>query len=245
MKPGPLLLVPLLLVACAPGPSDADLAALRAENAGLRTQLAALDPAPPTEELATDLAIENRRLERLAGVTAKGELVETADARFRAAHDPTSGRTTVVGPRVPAESTATIDLTRYAVAVGFTHPGEELAAADRPIREFLLLLETAGNASARLAAADAAELVADGERFRLPLGSYEVLRERSARGPGGRSGRSAGAGARDERLLFTLDRAAARALARSAAAELRLPGLTLPLTREHAALARAALLRSE
>ena len=233
-----------LLAGCvASGGSDAELAALRAENVALRAQLAASEPAPAASaELAADLRLENRRLEQLAGLTAKGRLVESEDARFRSVHDPATGRTTVLSGRLPAESDAAIDLAGYAVAVGFTHPGEALSDADRPVAPLFLLVETARSAGSRLASTREAGL---GDAS-LPLLSYEVLREREPPAGRGRGrGRSGGAGTLDERLSFGFPRDAARAFARSDGMDLRLPGLTLRLTRDHAALARAALLRSE
>lgn len=241
-------------VGCAGPATDLreELAAARAEIASLRQQLAAergdVSPTPASPELAEDLQLENRRLEKLAGVTAKGELVENEDARFRDVYDPAAGRSLVLSRRIPAESDARIDLAGYALAAGFSHPGPSLEAADRPIAALILLLETTRNSSVRLANASAASLriAGEGDAARpVAVASYEVLVERSTPRRIGRGQGSSGADTRDERLVFSLDRDAARALARSNGGELELPGLTLRLGREHAALVRAALLRSE
>ncbi|BAM03374.1 hypothetical protein [Phycisphaera mikurensis] len=239
------LAAPLLLAGCA---SDrAEVAALRAENAALRERLeaSATPPPAPSPELREDLATENRRLEALAGLPAKGELVDREQGRFRSVFDPASGRTTVLSARIAAASGALLGFSRYAVAVGFTHPGEALAAEDRPVDPLVLVLETLGSRSSRLAGAETAGLVVDGEAFVLPLEGYTLLSDRSLSDPRIRTQNAARPPKLDERLVFLLPREAARALGRSRGGELRLPGLTLGLTREHAALARAAALRSE
>ncbi len=151
----------------------------------------------------------------------------------------------MLSARLRAESDTLLGFARYVVAFGFSHDGSDPADADRPIDPLLVLVETMGNRSARLSEAEAATLAVDGAGFELPLTRYAVLSDRTVSDSRGRTQNAQRPPKLDERLLLALPRDAARALAASRGGELRLPGLTLELTAEHAALARAAVLRSE
>ena len=74
-----------------------------------------------------------------------------------------------------------------------------------------------GNRSGRLAEAEAATLVVDGDSFELPLERYAVLSDRSVSDLRGRTQNAQRPPKLDERLVLSLPRDAARALARSRA----------------------------
>ncbi len=192
-------------------------------------------------ELETRLAaagVETRRLEVVAGLESKADLAHAADARFTRHHDAAAGRTTVVGPAVPAESNQGLSNARFLVTSAVEFAGATPAG---PAAEFSLFIATRGHAHNRLRTLAGAELVVDGEPLAVPLTQY--LEEARREAPRGAGRRRRGAVSYDERLRLGLDRAAMTRLAHATRVSVRMDGLVLALTREHLAVFRATLLR--
>jgi len=203
----------------------ARIAELEARVAKLESQLAAA-------------GVETRRLEAVARLEPKGEPAQGLDARFDVRYNAAAGRTTVVGPVLPAASNRGLSNTRFLVAPAVAFAGERPA---NPAETFDFFVATRGHTNNRLRTLEVAELVIDGAVVEVPVAEYVEEGRMEPPRSAGRARR--GAAAYDERLRLTLDRDAMTRLAHATDGGFRLGGLELTLTREHLAVVRATLLR--
>lgn len=219
----------------------AENAALRARVVALEAEVAALKARlGEAVEVTETLAEEKAELAVLAGLPNQAEAVEEARARFAPLGDAGGGPTWVRSPLVELESPVLLGSTRY--LLGFDYA---VVDGDREPR-FRAVLRTLMNPTDRLKHAESVTLVLDGgasEAVELPVLTHTVL-ERL----GGRSSRRKAAssrGAFNEELLLEVSADDLERVARMQDGVLRVSSVEARLSREHAALARAALLRAE
>jgi len=256
----PLILTPLALAAAlvgcassdtantaAPDPA-ADLAAdnarltrqiesLRAELSRLENRLAAEGKTGLAAELRTlreeneDLRARNEQLEQLAGVTAEGDPVASAEARFETIYDPDADRTLVrTEPSEVDLHTGSRDPHYFSIA--YSHPGKRLTAADRPdtLTVFLQTRRTGG----RYRSADRIVFDAGGTELAAEVVGYDAVNRVSSTGGKGRRSLD------DETITARLDTAQWRTLANAAEVRGSLGGTVFDLTPQQVALIRAA-----
>jgi len=176
------------------------------------------------------LETEKAELEKLAGVTAKGELVESARARISATYDEKADQTVVQAKALRADGPQILGFSGYAVGAGFTFPGQTIEAMPEA---YQIYLYTKGNKDKRFRSADEVTLIVDGQSMVVPVADYEVLAKSGGTRPGAKS-RSAES--RDERLVITVDAATAARLGAASTLELHLPNFPFELRRDHIAL---------
>jgi hypothetical protein len=215
----------------APGPSEPELTEVQRELAAAR-------------EKAQRLEAEMVELEKLAGVSAKGELIETAASLFETTHEATGATTVRAKPRrVISKNVA--GFSAYYVGGSFTTPAGNQADAAALPDVYRLELYTQGNPDRWLKTVKGATLRLDGRDFDAPVADYEVLDELKSPPSAGRQRTTAGVLARDERLTISLTPDLAERLGRAQTLELILPKAELQLGREHIAMIEALRLRAQ
>lgn len=241
---------------------EARVEALQEQNAALRAQLqaiqrdAAAESQSPVSDEADDagdavalrrerdrartrarrLEAELTELEKLAGVTAKGELIDTAASLFETTYDEPADTTTVTArPRRAAHSNIA-GASAYRVGGSFTVPGRGTGATPETYR---LKLFTRANPNRWLKQVEAATLVFDGHAAQAPVIGYEVLDELKAPPGVGRPRTAGGVRARDERIAFALSAELAERIGRAQSLKLVLPRGEIELSREHIAMIEA------
>lgn len=207
-------------------------AALRAELAQVRQSAAALlEQSRDLQNQRDDLVQERDTLEQLAGLTASGEAVASARARFTSDYDARTDRTTVQSVTEKVDPGLGFFNVEHHLRVRYEHPGQ---AMKTPPDHVLVDVLTLVSPSQRYRSLDEAQLVLDGETVTLPVEDYEIVRTR-------RYGASvAGQRRYDEQLTLRLPAEALRQIGRSREATLRLGDIELPLEGKHLALFEAA-----
>ncbi len=249
---------------------NAKIAALQEENAELRARLAGetgaeQTPAPPSpasadltmmqreldaaREKTQRLEAEMVELEKLAGVSAKGELIESAISLFETTHDEQADTTTVRARPKRVISTNVAGFSEYRLGGSFTIPAPARQAnpGDRASLPgaYQLELYTYGNPNRWLKSAKSATLRIDGQDFDAPVAEYAVIDELKAPPSAGRTKTTAGVLARDERVAFTLSPELAERLGRAQTLALLLPKAEFELGREHIAMVEAMRIRAQ
>ena len=252
---------------------EAKVAALQKENAELRARLAgesadAPTPAPPSAAPAADLTDMQRELEaarektqrleaemveleKLAGVSAKGELIASAASLFEITHDEQANTTTVRAKPKRVVSTNVPGFSEYRLGGSFTAPAPgskggtaESISAALP-EAYQLELYTYGNPNRWLKTVKSGTLRIDGQDFEVPIADYTVIDELKAPPGIGRQSVGGGVQARDERLSLTLSPELAERLGRAQTLELILPKAEFELGREHIAMVEALRIRAQ
>ncbi len=234
----------------------ARVAALEAENKALREQLAAMKPAISDEPTAADsksepaplalekelaqakarvqsLESEKAELEQIAGVTSKGELLETQKTLIKSRYDEKADLTTVEGTPMPVASANTAGFVEHLVTAAFEFAGTELT--EQP-ESFQLVLYTKANPNRRYRNFKAATLLIDGEAVQVPVVSYQTLDTLGgAKQTAGRSGVGK-VEARDERLTLAIEPALAERIGAAHTLAVHFTGIDLKLGRDHIAM---------
>jgi TolA-binding protein len=198
---------------------------LRDENTALRARLEVVESA------RQDLESERTRLEQLAGMTTKGELVESKVALIRTTYDADADRTTIASTPERIDGPGGLATVEHRMSLACSYPGKQPG----PAAAFHFDILTRANVDDRYKNLRSVELVIDGQTHTVPVAAYEVLastsRQTSTR-PGG-SARTARAF--DERLRLELDRAAVNRISNAADVRVVLYRTTYTLTRENIA----------
>jgi len=216
----------------------ARIAELERENAALRERLGVAEQQAQTlVREREDLTAEREQLEKLAGVTAKGEQVASAialvDSRYLTEGDAAgTTRVTFKPRRIETTGAGPFSVEHY-LGVAYAFVGETM---QEPPATVDLNIYTFSHPATAYASVREAEVIVDGEEaFTIPLASYEVLKARKS--PAALKRRDV---RRDERLTFTLDADVLRRLATAQRVLVKLPGNELQLSREHVAMLAGA-----
>jgi len=212
-------------------PADAELTEMRRE----------LDAA---RDKAQRLEAEMVELEKLAGVSAKGALIETAASLFQTTHDKKAGTTTVRAKPKRVISTNVAGFSAYYVGGSFTSAAGTEAVAPVMPEAYRLELYTQANPDRWLKTVKHATLRIDGQDVEAPVTDYQVLDELKSPPSAGRQRTTGGVRSRDERLSITLTPDLAKRLGRAQTLKLILPKAELQLGREHIAMIEALRLRA-
>ncbi|MCC6682169.1 MAG: hypothetical protein IT445_14805 [Phycisphaeraceae bacterium] len=206
------------------------VADLEAENAELRRKLNL------TEQQKQDLTVERTQLEKLAGVTSKGEAVETAAALIESSYDAQANRTQVyVKPRrIETSSPGPFEIEHH-LSLAYQYPGEKMQQSPPPPpEEVRMMIDVFQHPVKSYSALKQVTFDVDGRELVVPVANYQVLKTyRSA--PSLRRGSDR----QDERLTLSLDAATLRTLAAATQVTLKLPGNELIFEREHLAMVGA------
>lgn len=150
---------------------EAEVARLRDENQKLREQL------DVTETAKEDLTVERTRLEQLAGMTAKGELVESRIAQVRTTFDEAADLTSVVTVPEAIQGPGGLQWTEHRMSVRYAHPGRQ-PTAELP-DTFHFDIFTIDNPDTRYRSLRSVTFIIDGESLELPVANYEILETRT------------------------------------------------------------------
>lgn len=222
---------------------------LQQENARLREQLAPADQpaaAAPSQqrideleqqlaverEKSEDLEVEKEQLEKLAGMTAKGELIESDIAQASVQYIESRDRTVVRSEPRPILLAKKAGFTEHYLGASYTFSGQQMTA---PPDTLTIELFTSNNPTTRYGAFKNATLMIDGEPTDIAVTDYEVINSSKSPARGGRTG-GARTETRDELITFDIDQDLLRRLARANLLVIELPNLTLPLGRDHIAM---------
>lgn len=220
--------------ATAPAPkTDAKVseenARLAEENAQLKRQL------DLTATQRQDLVVENKRLEELAGLTAKGEKVESAAALIKSRYVPEEGKTVVTSVPERLTMEAGIFDVPHVTWFEYAFSGEEMTAKPETVSFYLV---AAGNTRQKYKHADSVRLTIDGESITLPVADYAVTTETKGASRVGQK-------RFNESLRVDLSSDTLRKLARSRQATAELPSATIAFPAEVLATAKAMRERIE
>jgi hypothetical protein len=194
---------------------------LQRENAELRRKLGV------AEVQTEDLAAENRRLETLAGVTAKGERVESAAALIRS--ESRGGQTVVATSPERLDSVSGILEVPHSAWFEYAYAGD--AMNERP-QTVSLFITASGNSRPKYRTVRELSVTIDGEATRWPVADYSATSRGSAAS-------QVGARRHTETIRFDLDDATLRRLARARHVEASLANVQITLPAEVIATARA------
>ncbi len=199
------------------------VAALEAENAELRRKLNL------TEQQKQDLTVERAQLEKLAGVTSKGDAVESAAALIESNYDAQADATQVyIKPR-PIETTSPGPFSvEHHLSLAYLYPGQQM---QQPPDKVQVMIDVFKHPVNSYRALKEVTFDVDGQQVVVPVADYQVLKVyRSAPSLRRSSDRQ------DERLTLSLDMATLRKLAAATQVTLKLPGNELIFEREHLAM---------
>lgn len=166
----------------APTPAVAELQreneALRKRIAALEAELAALrERLGLAEAKQSDLAAENRRLEELAGMTAKGEAVASSAALIRSTFNQDTGRTTVHCVPEKLEHLAGPIDTPHTVRFSYSYDGREMTS---PPTFVSMTITAVGQTRRKYEHLDTVELTIDGEPRTVTVAATDAEAHRSA-----------------------------------------------------------------
>ncbi len=197
---------------------------LQEENEQLKQQLA--------KALATieDLTGEKQQLEQLAGVTIKGEAVESRIALFESEYDAEADRTVVSSKPEKIIDVSATTLAEIMFFTRYEYAGEEMTEAPSSTELSLLFL---GYSTDRLKHTETVRLILDGRPIDLPLASFDQLAKRKSAG----SSRSSVGGVTtyDHQLTVTLDSDTLRKVSRARTMRIALPNISLNMSGEQIA----------
>lgn len=178
---------------------EAQVRQLQAENQRLRERL------DSTEAARVDLESDRARLERLAGVTAGGEQVESRLARIQAAYDDAADRTTVSSAAERIEGPGGLQWAEHRIALSYSFPGRTLTPEHLPGQITLEILALA-NTDDRYKLLRNVTLVVDGESFDLPVARYRTVRTQPRRTSARMTSPAKSAALYDQQVTLMLDR---------------------------------------
>jgi hypothetical protein len=218
--------------------TDPRLAALEAENARLRAQLQqALDQIATLQKQLTktsedkqDLEAERKRLEQLAGLTAKGETIQSAIARINTSFDSAANRTTVASIDIKPLENSSIVNSPHRLAFAFSYPGSKLTGSPDDIH---FSLTAFFRPNTRYGSQNTITLLLDNQPLQLAVGSYDRFETVKTRGPKGTTERY------HEKLIIPLTIDQLRTIAGANSLTLQIAGNDLILPRDFAATAGA------
>lgn len=215
-------------------PTRQDIEALRQQNQELQRELEA------ARSSQQDLETEKQTLEKLAGVTAKGEQVESQAALFQTTYDPATDTTTVIAKPKIIPSDSSLGFTQHRLGGRFTHAGR---TPTEPPPAITIELLTFANSNRAFKSARNVTFLADDEPVPAAVEAYELISRTRTPRTLKRTG-SATAESRDERITFRLDADRAAAVGRASTLKLEVANVTYHLSREHTAMIEALRLRA-
>ncbi|MBI1368612.1 MAG: hypothetical protein GC162_08140 [Planctomycetes bacterium] len=205
-----------------------ELTTTQQQTAELKTQLT------EAKKSTEDLTAEKMRLEQLAGMTAKGEAVDSAIARIQTDYDDKADRTTVTSAPVKVPTSGVLALVDHKILFQYTSSGKSAGAAPDKMSMIMTVNKHASN---RYKFAKSIDLTVDGKALSLPVTNYEVTDQSRVNTGKGFEVRY------DERITFSLTDDSLRALARASDAKAEFSGNTLEIPREVLAVASAMVER--
>ncbi len=208
-----------------------ELVEARTRIAALRQQLeAATRQNTALAQDKSDLQIEKTRLEQLAGMTSKGEAIQSAIARIKGTYDSSSDRTIVASsPLKPLSQTSNVNAEHH-FTFEYEHAGQKLTGDPSAIR---LILAAYFRPNTKYGAQKVVTLILDGERLGLPVSGYETIGTSRTPSPLGTMTRY------NERIAVALTPDQLRAIALASEASVEFAGNLMQMPREFAATAGA------
>ncbi len=200
--------------------------ALREENRQLRARLDAAEVANH------DLQAERTRLEQLAGMTTKGDLVESKIALIQTRYDDAADRTTITSVPERIEGPGGLALIEHRMAVTYSFPGTQVS---QPVEEFFFDILTHDNPDDRYKRLKHVTVITDGQSTDVPVTAYNVLDTKVRQGGSRPGSPSKAIKSYDERLRLTLHREAVNRISRATDVRVVLFSTTFRLSRENIA----------
>jgi len=219
-----------LLFFTAPLSADEDALSLDAEQLNARVmeleaQVEALkDQLAKARAEIEDLTGEKRQLEQLAGVTAKGQAVDSKIALFHSAYDEDNDQTTVTSKPERIKEASVTTFGEFRFYTRYTYPGAEMTAPPAATELCLLAINYPTD---RLKHTKTVQVIVDQETIELPVAGFKQLAKRKS--AGGSKSSVGGARSFDLQLTFELDPDTLRRIGIARSMRLELPNLTLTL----------------
>ncbi|MEM1209802.1 MAG: hypothetical protein AAGI54_11095 [Planctomycetota bacterium] len=184
-----------------------------------------------------DLQAERDQLELLAGVSSKGEAVESSIALISERYDAKANRTWVTAKARPIRPDALISPADHFLGATFSYPGNP-TPTPASATELQLVLYTLGNPTPQYEGFRRVTLEIDGQPTELRIDRYRLINEeRMSKPTGRRSNTTTPIVMRDERLDMLVDDETVRRIARASRLRMLLPnGLKFDLGRDGVAL---------
>ncbi|MEO0964531.1 MAG: hypothetical protein AAFY08_05375 [Planctomycetota bacterium] len=184
-----------------------------------------------------DLQAERDQLELLAGVSSKGEAVESSIALISERYDAKANRTWVTAKARPIRPDALISPADHFLGATFSYPGSP-TPTPASATELQLVLYTLGNPTPQYEGFRRVTLEIDGQPTELRIDRYRLINEeRMSKPTGRRSNTTTPIIMRDERLDMLVDDETVRRIARASRLRMLLPnGLKFDLGRDGVAL---------
>lgn len=238
--------------------ADGNAAALRDENAQLKRRIAELEAEVANlrqrlgeeqtqrEQLATqarrlqteheDLSAENKRLEELAGMTAKGEKVESAAALIRSRYVPEDNQTVVTTAPERLEHDAGVFEIAHVLFYEYRYDGQSMSQRPQTVTGTIRAI-----ANQRKKYKDVQQLTftLDGETLAVPVTVYEITNVEAPAASRAKQKRF------DELVRFELDDAALRRIAQARTGSIQIGPTRLGIPAEVLATAKAVRARIE
>jgi hypothetical protein len=212
-----------------------ELDRLRAENAQLRTEIEQLRAELAHLRAANeDLRIEKEQLTELAGVTAEGQQIESAEALIQSQYDAAVNQTVVRTATTPLNMTAGTHADHY-MSLLYSFEGQTMSAPPASITMHLQSLHTGGQYRDQ----PQITFIIDGQSVPTAVSDYRATRKQINRAGKSRSSRD------DETLTITIDAELLRKLARATVVEGRLGQATFLLSSNQVATFKAVRKRIE
>lgn len=230
------------LIAITTVASADELSDLKAQNAELRKQNTALSERVrvlekkllSSAEKQNDLADEKKKLEALAGLTASGDNVKSAEARVVSAYDEKQNATRVTIQAHPIDIVKRGVLqTQFTLAFEYTYAGREMKKKPQFVTMILNTIDNNSNTAQKYRNARSIGITTKGDESKVAITGYKVVNTR----------RRVGKKRYDESIRVDLDQATQERLAKSISAQLRLSSTNLAFTRDHAAMIAAMIKR--
>lgn len=185
-----------------------------------------------------DLKAERDQLELLAGVSSKGEAVESTIALISERYDAEADRTWVVAKPRSIRPTGLISPADHFLGAAFSYPGQPTIKPSSA-SDLQMTIYTLSNPTAQYEGFRRVTLEIDGEPVDLPIDQYRLINESRTSRPTGRQSNASAAPTimRDERLDARVNDEVLRRAARAGRLRLLLPnGLKFDLGRDGVAL---------